>query len=149
MEERILVVDDDHDTANTMAKLIQTMGFEAKPVYDGLHAVEEVIAYAPDMALIDISMPEHDGYETVERIRRLPEGMHMILVALTGWARDIDKRRAYEAGFDLHITKPMQAATLQELLRLIDPAEARPEHLLLVARASPAKEAPCADPSRV
>lgn len=132
MEERILVVDDDHDTADTMARLIQTMGFDAKPVYDGLQAVEEVVAYSPDMALIDISMPEHDGYETVERIRKLPEGMHMILVAVTGWTREADKRRAYDAGFDLHIAKPMQVTTLQELLRLIDPAETRPEHLLLV-----------------
>lgn len=147
MEERILVVDDDRDTADTMARLIQTMGFEAKPVYDGLHAVEEVIAYAPDMALIDISMPEHDGYETVERIRRLPEGMHMILVAVTGWARDADKRRAYEAGFDLHVTKPMQAGTLQELLRLIDPGEARPEHMLLIPHASPTRIEPCAERS--
>lgn len=131
MEERILVVDDDRDTADTMARLIQAMGFDAKPVYDGLQAVEEVVAYSPDMALIDIGMPEHDGYETVERIRKLPEGIHMILVAVTGWARDADKRRAYDAGFDLHVAKPMQAATLQELLRLIDPTETRPEHMLL------------------
>jgi len=133
MEERILVVDDDRDTADTMAKLIRTLGYEAKPVYDGLQAVEEVAAYAPDMALIDISMPEHDGYETVELIRQLPEGLHCILVAVTGWARQQDKSRAYEAGFDLHVTKPMRAETLQELLALVGPPDTRLPQVLQVS----------------
>jgi CheY-like chemotaxis protein len=136
MEERILVVDDDRDTADTMARLIRTLGYEAKAVYDGVHAVEEISTYAPDLALIDISMPEHDGYETVQRIRQQPEGLHVIVVAVTGWAREQDKCRAYEAGFDLHVTKPMGAETLKELLQLIDPAASSSTHSLL-AQASP------------
>jgi len=122
MEERILIVDDDQDTADTMAVLIRTLGYEAKAVYDGLQAVEEVASYAPDLALIDISMPERDGYETVQRIRQQPAGLHVILVAVTGWAREEDKSRAYEAGFDLYVTKPMGAEKLKGLLELIDPA---------------------------
>src|SRR5262245_26737078 len=102
MGERILIVDDDHDTADTLARLIQTFGYEAKAVYDGLQAVEQLNTFSPDMALIDIGMPQRDGYETVSRIRQ-QGGTHVILVAVTGWSRDEDKRRAYDSGFDLHV----------------------------------------------
>ena len=143
MEERILVVDDDRDTADMMARLIRTLGYDAKPVYDGMQAVEEVITYAPDMALIDISMPEHDGYETVELIRQLPEGMHCILVAVTGWAREEDKSRAYAAGFDLHVTKPMAAETLQDLLTLVAPGHSHlPSAHLPSAHLPPVQQPP-------
>ena len=135
MEERILVVDDDRGTADMMARLIRTLGYDAKPVYDGQQALEEVVTYAPDMALIDIGMPQHDGYETVEKIRQLPEGLHCILVAVTGWAREQDKSRAYAAGFDLHVAKPMQAETLQELLTLVGPPDIRSPQVLHVSPA--------------
>jgi len=119
--ERILVVDDDCATADTLALLIETLGCEAKAVYNGLDAVQQVVEFQPDMALIDIGMPERDGYDTVAGIRQQPGGTHVILVAVTGWSREEDKRRAYEAGFDLHITKPMRVETLRELLALLDP----------------------------
>jgi CheY-like chemotaxis protein len=119
--ERILVVDDDRATADTLALLIRTLGFHAKAVYNGEAAVAEIIDFEPDMALIDIGMPERDGYDTVTEIRRQPGGTHVILVAVTGWSRDEDKRRAYEAGFDLHVTKPMKVETLKELISLLDP----------------------------
>ena len=114
--ERILVVDDDRATADTLALLIETLGCEAKAVYNGRDAVQQIIEFEPDMALIDIGMPERDGYDTVAGIRT-----HVILVAVTGWSREEDKRRAYEAGFDLHITKPMRVDTVRELLALLDP----------------------------
>ncbi len=119
--ERILVVDDDHPTADTLALLIETLGCEANAVYNGRDAVQQIIEFEPDMALIDIGMPESDGYDTVAGIRQQPGGTHVILVAVTGWSREEDKRRAYEAGFDLHITKPMRVDTLRELLALLDP----------------------------
>jgi CheY-like chemotaxis protein len=122
VSERILIVDDDRATADTLALLIRTLGYEAKAVYSGEAAVEAIVAFEPDMALIDIGMPGRDGYDTVARIRQQPGGMHAILVAVTGWERDEDKRRAYEAGFDLHVTKPMRLETLNELLDLLDPA---------------------------
>jgi|SRR5262245_36470170 len=122
MTERILVVDDDSATADTLARLIRTLGYEAKAVYGGEAAVELISEFEPDMALIDIGMPKRNGYDTVASIRQQPGGTHVILVAVTGWSRDEDKRRAYEAGFDLHITKPMKLETLKELLALLDPA---------------------------
>jgi CheY-like chemotaxis protein len=121
MTERILVVDDDRATADTLALLIRTLGYEAKAVYSGEDAVEQILKFEPDMALIDIGMPQRDGYDTVAGIRQQPGGMHVILVAVTGWSRDEDKRRAYESGFDLHVTKPMRVETLKELLALLDP----------------------------
>ena len=122
MTERILVVDDDRATADTLALLIRTLGYEAKAVYSGQAAVEQIIKFEPDMALIDIGMPERNGYDTVAEIRKQPGGTHVILVAVTGWSRDEDKRRAYDAGFDLHVTKPMRVETLKELISLLDPA---------------------------
>jgi CheY-like chemotaxis protein len=119
--ERILVVDDDRATADTLALLIRTLGCEAKAVYSGQAAVDLIATFEPDMALIDIGMPQRDGYDTVTGIRQQPGGKHVILVAVTGWSRDEDKRRAYEAGFDLHVTKPMRLETLKELLSLLDP----------------------------
>jgi CheY-like chemotaxis protein len=120
--ERILIVDDNRDTADSLARLIKALGYEAKAVYDGLQAVEQASAFLPDMALIDIGMPGLDGYETVSRIRHLLGNTQTILVAVTGWSGDEDKRRAYESGFDLHVPKPMSVEALKELLALVDPA---------------------------
>lgn len=121
MRERILVVDDDADSAESLAKLIQLLGYETKAVFRGSEAIEEVESFLPDMALIDIGMPDLNGYETVQRIRQKRGSAHIILVAVTGWSRDEDKRRAYESGFDLHIAKPMDEKTLRELLALLNP----------------------------
>jgi CheY-like chemotaxis protein len=127
MYERVLIVDDDRATADTLALLVQSLGCDALAVYDGQSAVEKIAEFEPDMALIDIGMPMRDGYDTVAGIRQHPSGTHVILVAVTGWSRDEDKRRAYEAGFDLHVTKPMRIETLRELLGLLDPeTHARP-----------------------
>jgi CheY-like chemotaxis protein len=125
MNERVLVVDDEHDTANTLAKLITLFGYDAIPVGSGQRAVEQAASCPADMALIDIEMPDMDGYETARRIRSLPDASHMILVAVTGWTRPEDKRRAYECGFDLHVAKPIDLATLMDVLGLLDPANCR------------------------
>ena len=124
VSERVLVVDDHHDAADSLVKLITALGYEAKAVYDGLEAVKQAAEYAPDMALIDIGMPGLDGFETVSRIRQQRGNGHLILVAVTGWSEAEDKRRAYEAGFDLHVAKPMSEKTLVELLALLDPESA-------------------------
>jgi CheY-like chemotaxis protein len=121
MHERILVVDDNPDTADTLARLIGKFGYDATAVYDGHEAVEQAALLAPEMVLIDIEMPDLNGYETAERIRRQPAGTHAILVAVTGWTRLEDKRRAYESGFDLHVAKPLDLDTLKGLLSILDP----------------------------
>jgi CheY-like chemotaxis protein len=121
MDGHVLVVDDDRDTADSLARLIRSFGYETKAVYDGSQAVEEAAAFLPDMALIDIGMPGFDGYETVTRIRQQRASVHVILVAVTGWTRDEDKQRAYESGFDLHVAKPMDIEKLKWLLSLLEP----------------------------
>jgi CheY-like chemotaxis protein len=130
MNEHVLVVDDNRDTADGLARLISSFGYQARAVYGGEDAVRETAAFQPDMALVDIGMPDLDGYETVKRIRQERGNVHVIIVAVTGWSRDEDKRRAYEAGFDLHVAKPMDADKLKELLALLDPendlGESRP-----------------------
>jgi len=127
MKEHVLVVDDNRDTADGLARLISSFGYEARAVYGGEEAIEETVAFLPDMALIDIGMPDLDGYETVKRIRQQRGNVHIIIVAVTGWSRDEDKRRAYEAGFDLHVAKPMDSDKLKELLALLDPDNVQSE----------------------
>jgi CheY-like chemotaxis protein len=121
VKERILVVDDQREIADALTRLLQTLGYEAKAVYDGPRAVDEAADFLPDLMFIDIGMPGIDGYKTVARIRGHRECAHVILIALTGWGRPEDRQRAYESGFDLHITKPMNIDKLMEVLALIDP----------------------------
>jgi CheY-like chemotaxis protein len=122
MPDRILVVDDNRDAADSLAKLIQSFGHDAKAVYDGKEALEETARFGPDMALVDIGMPGLDGYQTVAELRQRRGNVHLIVVAVTAWSRDEDKRRAYDSGFDLHVAKPMTVETLKELLELLGPS---------------------------
>ncbi len=122
MSDRILVVDDSEDVADALVRLLRTLGYEAEAVYDGQSALKQASEFQPDMAFIDIGMPGLNGYEVVQRIRQQPKNVHAILVALTGWSRPSDKKRAYESGFDLHVTKPMTIGMLNDLLALLDPS---------------------------
>ena len=128
MTERVLVVDDNRDAADTLAREIVELGCEAKAVYDGTQAIEVAATFLPDMALIDLRMPGLDGYETASRIRKQCRSAYVILVAVTGWTQEESQRRAYDCGFDLYIIKPMSVETLRELLALLDPAIAASEH---------------------
>ena len=89
-------------------------GFHA--VHDGQEAVEAAAWFRPDLALLDIGMPRLNGYEACRRIREQPWGKALVLVALTGWGQEEDKRRAGEAGFDRHLTKPVDPAALEKLV---------------------------------
>ncbi|HEY2415970.1 MAG TPA: response regulator [Pirellulaceae bacterium] len=121
MKERILVVDDQRDIADALTRLLQTLGYDAKAVYESQRAVVEAADFLPDLMFIDIGMPDIDGYKTVAKIRGNRECAHAVLIALTGWSGPEDRHRAYESGFDLHITKPMSMDKLMEVLSLIDP----------------------------
>jgi len=127
MRERILVVDDNEYTADSFARLLSMFGGEATAVYSGQQAVEQAGAIRPDMALIDIGMPDMDGYEAAVRIRERCGNAPIILVAVTGWARDEEKRHARECGFDLHVAKPVDLATLKQLLALLNHSSANAE----------------------
>jgi CheY-like chemotaxis protein len=121
MDEHILVVDDNRDAADGLARLIAGFGYPVQAVYDGEQAVAVAATFAPDMALIDIGMPGLDGFETVKQIRKQRAAAQVILVAVTGRSDDEDKRRAYECGFDLFEPKPLGIEKLRELLHLLDP----------------------------
>jgi len=115
-KHRILVVDDLKDTANSMAMMLQVMGFETCTAYDGVEAVQSAAEYRPGVVLLDIGLPKMNGYDAARRIRGEPWGAKMTLVALTGWGQEEDKQRALEAGFDHHLTKPVNAPALKDLL---------------------------------
>jgi PAS domain S-box-containing protein len=114
---RILVVDDNRDFANTLAALLETFGHEVRTVYDGRTAVAIAAEYRPDAVLLDIGLPEMNGYEVARELRQVPGLAQVRLVAFTGYGQEEDRRRVREAGFDFHLVKPVEAV---ELARLID-----------------------------
>jgi PAS domain S-box-containing protein len=113
---RILVVDDNADSAESLATLMRLHGQDVRVAYDGPRALEAAAAEPPELVFLDIGMPEMDGYEVARRLRRLPALRDAVLVALTGWGQDEDRQRSKEAGFDFHLTKPADLAVLQQVL---------------------------------
>ncbi len=113
---RVLVIDDDQDCADSTAILLRRLGALAQPAYSGAAALDMLADFEPQLALLDIGMPDMDGYETARRIRQHPQGRDLTLVALTGWGRQQDRRRTLEAGFDHHFVKPIETDTLETLL---------------------------------
>jgi signal transduction histidine kinase len=112
---RLLVVDDNEDAANTVAELLQMAGNDVAVASDGMSAVEKTREFRPDVVLLDIGLPDINGYEVARRIRKLEGVRQPILIALTGWGQQQDKQLAAEAGFDHHWTKPVDPARLLEL----------------------------------
>ena len=121
---RILVVDDQPDMADCVALLAETFGHHARAVYDGPTALALTRAEAPDVMFVDIGMPGMTGLDVAREVRRRPDLSQVRLVALTGYGRDEDRTRALEAGFDLHLTKPVSDATLRTILDELLPARA-------------------------
>lgn len=113
---RILVVDDNRDAASSMAMMLQMMGNDVCTAHDGLAGIEAAETFVPDLILLDIGMPKLNGYDTCRRIREQPWGKNVVIVALTGWGQDEDKQRSQEAGFNSHVVKPVDPATLEQLL---------------------------------
>ena len=113
---RILVVDDNVDSAESLATLLAMKGHEVRSVHDGAQAVEAARQYQPQLALLDIGLPTLNGYEVAKRIRQQQGGERMALVAVTGWGQEEDKRLAVEAGFDWHLTKPVDPSDIDDLL---------------------------------
>jgi len=113
---RILVADDFPQSAETLARLLEKDGNEVQIAEDGVAAVEAAAEFLPDIVLMDIAMPRLDGYQAAKRIRQQPWGKQMILIALTGWGQQQDRRRTQEAGFDAHLTKPVNYDAIMTLL---------------------------------
>jgi two-component system, sensor histidine kinase len=114
---RILIADDNRDTAESFALLLSFEGHEVICARDGAEALKLFHEKKPDTALLDISMPVLDGYEVARRIRAQEGDDSVLLLAMSGWAREGDIERSMEAGFDHHLVKP---ATLLDITRLID-----------------------------
>jgi CheY-like chemotaxis protein/HPt (histidine-containing phosphotransfer) domain-containing protein/two-component sensor histidine kinase len=112
---RVLVVDDNYDSAKSMALLLREMGHEAHMALDGFEGVRAVSALDPEIVFLDIGMPEIDGYEAARRIRGLPRAGSITLVALTGYGQPEDRRRSLAAGFDRHLVKPVERKDLDAL----------------------------------
>lgn len=113
---RVLIADDDPDSADTLAQLLRERGNEVFAAYAGDQAVEAAEREKPDVALLDLGMPGIDGLEACRRIRRAPWGRHLFMVALTGWGRPEDRQLSRDVGFDEFLLKPIDIAALEELL---------------------------------
>ena len=113
---RILVADDNADAAETCAMLLELWGHEVEVVHGGQAAVVAAEQFRPHVALLDIGMPQLNGYQVAELMRAAPWGRHATLVAVTGWGQEEDRQHALSAGFDHHLTKPVDPKQLQPLL---------------------------------
>jgi PAS domain S-box-containing protein len=113
---RILIADDNRDGADSLAMLLQVKGHEVETAYAGDQAVEIAEQMRPDAILLDIGMPKLNGYEACRRIRAEPWGRDIVLIALTGWGQEDDRRRTREASFDLHLVKPVDSVDLLKTL---------------------------------
>jgi PAS domain S-box-containing protein len=113
---RVLVVDDNVDAADSLALLVQLEGHEVLTAYDGETALSKAASFRPHVVLLDLGMPGIDGYETARRMRAMRSGAEMLLVAVTGWGQEDDRRRTAAAGFDHHLVKPLEVATLNRVI---------------------------------
>ncbi len=114
---RVLIADDLRDSADSLAMLLESMGHEVHVAYDGAEALQAIDTLRPEVALLDLGMPEMSGYDVCRRIRAMPWGREPTLIAQSGWGQDEDRRRTHDAGFDHHIVKPIDPDALDVLLR--------------------------------
>jgi CheY-like chemotaxis protein len=114
--KRILLADDNRDAAESLAIILRLEGHEVELAHDGVAALQLFAEKRPDVALLDIGMPKTNGYDVAKQIRASPAGRDVLLVAITGWAQDSDRAQSRAAGFDHHLTKPVEPDTLIELL---------------------------------
>ena len=120
---RILIVDDNRDALESLAALMEMAGHIVATAGDGEAAIEAARAFRPELILLDLGLPKLDGYEVVRLIRREPWGANVVLVALTGWGQDTDRRRTRATGFDLHLVKPLDMDVLTEFLSALPPPQ--------------------------
>ncbi len=113
---RILVVDDNRDSADSLTTMLNIMGNEVRTAHDGQEAVDLAATFDPEVVLMDIGLPMLNGFDAARRMRDQPGGKGMVIVALTGWGQEEDRRRSQEAGFDHHFVKPVDPFALEKLL---------------------------------
>jgi two-component system CheB/CheR fusion protein len=113
---RVLVVDDNRDAATTLALLLRARGHEVQVANDGHAALELAESFRPQVVLLDIGLPGIDGYEVARRLRSSPRTRDILIVAISGYGQDEDRKRSQQVGFDFHLVKPVDPAVLQSLL---------------------------------
>ena len=108
--------DDNEDAAISLTLVLKLSGHETRLAHDGMEAVAAAAAFRPDLVLLDIGLPKLDGYQVAQKIREQPWGQAMVLVALTGWGQEEDRKKSRDAGFNAHFVKPMDPAALTALV---------------------------------
>ncbi len=116
VRRRILVVDDNHDVAISLAEMLHIMGNDTRTAFDGEQAFVMAEAFRPDVVVMDIGMPKMNGYDTCRRIRGQPWGHNIVIIAQSGWGQDDQLRMSQDAGFTSHLVKPVDPAALETLL---------------------------------
>ena len=119
VRKRVLIADDNVDAAESLQLWLQMAGHDVRTALDGIRALAAVESFRPDVALLDVGMPGMSGLEVARRVREFPWGTDVVLVALTGWGQDDDRRRTAEAGFNHHLTKPVSPDVIEELIRTV------------------------------
>jgi CheY-like chemotaxis protein len=113
---RVLIVEDDSDSAQTLALLLKLWGYEVAVANDGPDALDTALTFRPDVVFLDLALPGMDGCEVARRLRLLPGMAGALVAAITGYGHEADIRRCEEAGTDYHFLKPVEPAVLRELL---------------------------------
>ena len=113
---RVLIVDDNRDSATSLALLLKITGNQTKTAFDGLEALATAESFQPNVILLDIGLPKMNGHDTCRAIRQQPWGKDILILALTGWGQEEDRRRTAEAGFDNHLVKPVDYVALNKLI---------------------------------
>jgi PAS domain S-box-containing protein len=113
---RILIVDDNRDAAFALARLLRATGNETQTAFDGIEATSVAERFRPDVILLDIGLPRMNGWDVCRTIRQKSSGKKPAIIAMTGWGQDDDRRKSLEAGFDGHLVKPVDYASLRQLL---------------------------------
>jgi CheY-like chemotaxis protein len=113
---RVLVVDDNVDAAATLELLLRSLGHETCVAHDGMKALDIAREFRPEVILLDIGMPGLDGYEVARRLRAMNQGTSFRIIAVTGWGQDGDRSKAKDAGFDVHLVKPVDLGVLAKVL---------------------------------
>ncbi|QEH32813.1 Polar-differentiation response regulator DivK [Aquisphaera giovannonii] len=115
---RVLIVDDNKDLALSLARLLSILGYEVRTEFDGARGIEAAREFQPRAILLDIGLPRIDGYQVARTLR--DEGLNMLIIAISGYGQEEDRRRSQQAGMDHHVTKPVDVKTIASLIG--DPA---------------------------
>ncbi len=121
----MLVVDDNQDTADSAALLLRRSGHDVRTAYSGDVVLAEALTFRPDAVLLDLGLPEADGYEVARRLRNDPDCKHVALIAVSGYGQERDRQRSREAGFDAHLTKPVDIQKVEEMLAALTKQQRR------------------------